>query len=68
MASRLQKELKGFMDEPQPWLKVELADENNLFLWKIEILGPNNTPYEKGHFKIEITIPTDYPFKPPKVC
>lgn len=26
-----------------------------------------NSPYEKGIFTIELEIPTEYPFKPPKV-
>jgi len=67
MAKRLQKELKEFMDEPQAWCKAELANDDNLFLWKAEVLGPDKSPFEKGVFKLEIDIPTDYPFKPPKV-
>lgn len=27
-----------------------------------------NPPYNKGAFKIEITFPAEYPFKPPKIC
>eukprot|EP01117_Protostelium_nocturnum_P004897 TRINITY_DN1776_c0_g1_i1.p1 TRINITY_DN1776_c0_g1~~TRINITY_DN1776_c0_g1_i1.p1 ORF type:complete len:150 (-),score=41.34 TRINITY_DN1776_c0_g1_i1:99-548(-) len=64
---RLAKELKEFMDTPQEWIKVELASEDNLFLWKASLEGPDKTPYEKGTFNIELEIPTDYPFKPPKV-
>jgi len=67
MSKRLQKELKEFMDEPKDWCKAELSTEDNLFQWKAEITGPEKSPYEKGLFKLEIDIPTDYPFKPPKV-
>jgi len=68
MAKRLQKEMKEFMDDSkQPWAKVELAKDDNLFDWRADIAGPDKTPFEKGTFKIEIAIPTEYPFKPPKV-
>jgi len=32
-----------------------------------QILGPKDTPYEKGIFKVEIVVPDRYPFEPPKV-
>jgi len=66
MSKRLQKELKEFMDSPTGWCKVELANGDNLFLWRAELTGPEKTPYEKGLFKLELEIPTEYPFKPPK--
>lgn len=31
------------------------------------IQGPDGTPYEKGIFKLEITIPERYPIEPPQV-
>jgi len=67
MSKRLQKEMKEFMDEPKDWCKIELSTDENLFQWRAQITGPEKSPYEKGVFKLEIDIPTDYPFKPPKV-
>mmetsp|Transcript_36404 Transcript_36404/g.48038 ORF Transcript_36404/g.48038 Transcript_36404/m.48038 type:complete len:196 (+) Transcript_36404:44-631(+) len=31
------------------------------------ITGPDSTPYEGGHFVIDIEIPQQYPFEPPKM-
>lgn len=31
-------------------------------------LFQDNPPYNKGAFRIEITFPAEYPFKPPKIC
>jgi ubiquitin-protein ligase len=42
---RLQKELKEFLDEPKDWCKAELANEDNLFLWKADIIGPVSITY-----------------------
>eukprot|EP01116_Phalansterium_solitarium_P004842 TRINITY_DN1600_c0_g1_i1.p2 TRINITY_DN1600_c0_g1~~TRINITY_DN1600_c0_g1_i1.p2 ORF type:complete len:149 (-),score=1.39 TRINITY_DN1600_c0_g1_i1:202-648(-) len=67
MSKRLQKELSEFMANPQPEFKVELAKEDNLLLWRAEVLGPAQTPYEGGKFHLEIDVPAEYPFKPPKV-
>ena len=44
-----------------------MLDEANLMHWKGTLKGPAGTPYEGGVFKIDIQLPADYPFVPPKV-
>ncbi|XP_060644519.1 ubiquitin-conjugating enzyme E2-22 kDa-like [Drosophila nasuta] len=34
---------------------------------RAETIGPKDTPYEGGRFALEIKVPDDYPFGPPKV-
>ena len=38
-----------------------LVNPNNIFQWKVTMVGPNNTPYENGLFTIFITFPPNYP-------
>jgi peroxin-4 len=47
-------------------LLTPLNDED-LFHWKAFIKGPIGTPFENGVFRLEITVPTQYPLEPPQV-
>jgi hypothetical protein len=38
------------------------VDERNLLIWS-GLIVPENPPYNKGAFRIEITFPAEYPFK-----
>merc|ERR1712080_494568 len=47
---------------------VQLSIENdNLFELTGTIKGPADTPYEGATYQIEIRIPDNYPFQPPRV-
>lgn len=63
---RLQKELNDIQHGLLPsFCQIEVS-ETNVHLWK-GLITPENPPYNKGAFKIEIIFPQEYPFKPPKI-
>ena len=63
---RLQKELAEI--NKNDILNISAGPiNNNLFEWEAVILGPDDTPYHEGIFKLNISIPSNYPFKPPSV-
>ncbi|CAL5867509.1 uncharacterized protein PFLUO_LOCUS1728 [Penicillium psychrofluorescens] len=64
---RIAKELGELVQSPPDGITVELADESNLYDWKVHMEGPEGSPFEKGRFLIKLTLPTGYPFKPPSV-
>lgn len=47
-------------------IKLELVGDDYTHL-KGEIVGPPDTPYDRGVFHLDIVIPETYPFNPPKV-
>jgi len=66
--NRIHKELRDCRkDRETSGLAVELPDEANLMHWRGTLNGPVGTPYEGGIFSIDIRLPPDYPFVPPKM-
>merc|ERR1711915_263549 len=42
------------------------VDESNILNWQ-GLICTDQPPFNKGAFRIDITFPAEYPFKPPKV-
>jgi len=63
---RLQKELADLRSSPIRSFRDIHVDEQNILQWQ-GLIVPDNVPYNKGAFRIEITFPAEYPFKPPRI-
>jgi ubiquitin-conjugating enzyme E2 D/E len=63
---RLQKELAEINKNDIPNISAGPIN-GNLYEWEAVILGPVGTPYHEGVFTLNISIPSNYPFKPPSV-
>lgn len=63
----LQKQLKELNRNAVEGFSAGLIDENNIFEWKVTILGPLETIYEGGVFNLVMKFSPDYPNSPPEV-
>tara|TARA_B110001469_G_C9647965_1_gene328794 strand:- start:3748 stop:4194 length:447 start_codon:yes stop_codon:yes gene_type:complete len=66
-SKRIVKELKEFERDPPIGCSGGLVNINDLYKWYATIIGPSESPYSGGIFKLSIDIPDNYPFKPPKI-
>lgn len=64
---RITRELKDLETSPVDNCTAGPVDKDNLYIWNGTIIGPSDSPYEGGLFKLKIEFPVDYPFKPPTV-
>jgi len=62
---RIVKELAECSKTPVPGTSVRLVDESDVSKWEVLMDGPAESVYAGGHFKLLLTLPPDYPFKPP---
>ena len=46
---------------------IELFNQNNIYEWKITLLGAKDTPYANGIFFIKLKFPHDYPHRRPEI-
>ncbi|CAO2647834.1 Nn.00g087560.m01.CDS01 [Neocucurbitaria sp. VM-36] len=63
---RIMKEYGECMADTPSGMKINF-DEKNMTKWEVLMDGPDQSVYAGGHFKLEITFPLEYPFKPPVV-
>jgi len=64
--ARIRKEYKEVQFAKDSGVSAELVN-NDLAHWKGVIAGPQGTPYQGGTFYVDIDIPKNYPFVPPKM-
>lgn len=67
---RIHKELLHFQKEPpedKSIVSLGPAEDTDMFHWTGVIAGPDDSVYAGGQFHIDIRLPVDYPFKPPRV-
>lgn len=43
------QELSELVESPPPGIKVELADESDIYKWKVYMEGPEGSPYQVRH-------------------
>ncbi|GAB2274732.1 Ubiquitin-conjugating enzyme E2 35, variant 2 [Dionaea muscipula] len=63
---RIIKETQRLLSEPAPGISAS-PSEDNMRYFNVMILGPSQSPYEGGVFKLELFLPEEYPMAPPKV-
>ncbi|POY74412.1 putative Acid-D-amino-acid ligase [Rhodotorula taiwanensis] len=63
---RITKEYAELQADSPPHV-VAGPDESNFLHWTGTITGPPDSAYKGGKFNIDITFPTEYPFKSPNV-
>ena len=60
-------DLKDIEQNPPSHISAGIINENDIYLWEATIMGPSNSPYVGGVFKLSILFPKNYPFSAPKI-
>jgi ubiquitin-conjugating enzyme E2 G1 len=62
----LQKQFREIESDPSAGFSAGLVDDN-IFKWRVTIIGPPRTPYESGIFPAILDFPPEFPDLPPKM-
>ncbi|KAJ1954228.1 Ubiquitin-conjugating enzyme E2 35, partial [Dipsacomyces acuminosporus] len=63
---RILKEVERLTKDPAPGIDAQ-PHEGNIRYFNVVMDGPDQSPYQGGHFKLELFLPEEYPMSPPKV-
>ena len=63
--AHLQSQLRDIQRNPVGGFAVDIADNGDLFVWKIHFAGPEGSLYYPGIYKADLKFPQDFPFNPP---
>lgn len=63
----LKKQLADLNKNPVEGFSAGLINDSDFFKWEILIIGPADTLYEGGFFKVHLIFPKEYPQRPPKM-
>ena len=66
--SRMANEWRKMQADRDDYIEAHvlmIAPVGDLNHWCCDILGPADTPYAGGCFELKLTVPDDYPFRPP---
>lgn len=64
---RILKELQDVQQDVESGITVTPVSEGDISHLKGIFKGPPETPYQGGEFVVDIQIPQEYPFKPPRM-
>ncbi|RSH92555.1 ubc11 protein [Saitozyma podzolica] len=67
VTKRLRKELMTLMMTPTPGVSAFPESDSNLFKWAGTLTGPDGTVYEGLTYRLNLTFPPEYPYRPPTI-
>lgn len=64
---RIAKEFASASQSPPPGFTIALPPNDSIHTWHVVLSPPPESPYHPGRYGILLSLPHDYPFKPPAV-
>ncbi|KAI5795447.1 ubiquitin-conjugating enzyme/RWD-like protein [Peziza echinospora] len=62
---RITKELTEFNEHPPTGISAGPVSDSDLYKWDVTLIAPKGSIYHGGIFHLILTLPPEYPFKPP---